>query len=106
MQRMLTLEFAKLHLFQTTGGIAFFFGRRIVAPFALGAFQNNQFAHFSFLSKVVIDIIPNRLKRLGKFRFLNPAAPFKDAADSQPTELITQRSRKHDRKQRYDRLHG
>ena len=46
MQRMLTLKLAILHLFQTTGGIAFFFGRRIVAPFALGAFQNNQFAHF------------------------------------------------------------
>ena len=46
MERVLTLKFAKLHLFQTTGGIAFFLGRRIVAPFALGAFQNNQFAHF------------------------------------------------------------
>jgi hypothetical protein len=46
MQCMLAVKLAKLHLFQTTGGIAFFLGRRIVAPFALGAFQNNQFAHF------------------------------------------------------------
>ena len=51
MERMFPLKLAKLHLFQTTGGIAFFLGRRIVAPFALGAFQNNQFAHFSILSK-------------------------------------------------------
>ena len=50
MQRMFTLKLAILHLFQTTGGIAFFFGRRVVAPFALGAFQNNQFAHFRILS--------------------------------------------------------
>ena len=57
MQRVLTVEFAILHLFQTTGGIAFFFGRRIVAPFALGAFQNNQFAHFLKLS-LRVDIDP------------------------------------------------
>ena len=50
MQRVLTVELAKLHLFQTTWSVAFFFGRRIVAPFALGAFQNNQFAHFQILS--------------------------------------------------------
>ena len=53
---MLTIKLAKLHLFQTTGGIAFLFGRRIVAPFALGAFQNNQFAHCIKLSLVVDDI--------------------------------------------------
>ena len=57
MQRVLTVEFAILHLFQTTGGIAFFFGRRIVAPFALGAFQNNQFAHVFKLS-LGVDISP------------------------------------------------
>ena len=50
MQRVLTVELAKLHLLETTGSVAFFFGRRIVAPFALGAFQNNQFAHFQILS--------------------------------------------------------
>ena len=59
MQRVLTVEFAILHLFQTTGGIAFFFGRRIIAPFALGAFQNNQFAHFLKLS-LRVDIDPDR----------------------------------------------
>ena len=59
MQRVLTVEFAILHLFQTTGGIAFFFGRRIIAPFALGAFQKNQFAHFLKLS-LRVDIDPNR----------------------------------------------
>ena len=50
MQRVLTVELAKLHLLETTGSVAFFFGRRIVAPFALGALQNNQFAHFQILS--------------------------------------------------------
>ena len=46
MKSVFTLKFAKLHLLKTTGSVAFFFGRRVVAPFALGAFQNNQFAHF------------------------------------------------------------
>ena len=46
MERVFPLKLAKLHLLQTTGSVAFFFGRRVVAPFALGAFQNNQFAHF------------------------------------------------------------
>ena len=44
-ERVLTLELAILDLLKTSGSIAFFLGRRIVAPLALGAFQNNQFAH-------------------------------------------------------------
>jgi hypothetical protein len=69
MQRMFTLKLAILHLFQTTGGIAFFFGRRVVAPFALGAFQNNQFAHFRLLSKVGCLLMKSRtvLWRSGNF---------------------------------------
>ena len=64
MHRVLTVEFAILHLFQTTGGIAFFFGRRIVAPFALGAFQNNQFAHFLELS-LGVDVNPEPFRWSG-----------------------------------------
>ena len=68
MKRMFTLEFAKLHLLKTTGSVAFFFGRRVVAPFALGAFQNNQFAHFSILSELLLFISPEPLSGPGSFR--------------------------------------
>ena len=77
MQRVLAIEFAKFHLFQTTGGIAFFLGRRIVAPFALGAFQNNQFAHFLKLS-LIVNVSPNRSLQSGpgiyRLRTLPPSA--------------------------------
>ena len=89
MQRVLTVEFAILHLFQTTGGIAFFFGRRIVAPFALGAFQNNQFAHFLMLS-LVVDVNPEPSKRRsGNYSgFSVPAAPSAQQGTHSPV-LIT-----------------
>ena len=70
MQRMFTLKLAILHLLQTTGGIAFFFGRRIVAPFALGAFQNNQFAHFRLLSKVDCLLMKSRTVLMAVREFL------------------------------------
>ena len=69
MKRMFTLEFAKLHLLKTTGSVAFFFGRRVVAPFALGAFQNNQFAHFSILSELLLFISPEPQSGPGSSRF-------------------------------------
>ena len=75
MQRVLTVELAKLHLLQTTGSVAFFFGRRVVAPFALGAFQNNQFAHFSILSKLLLIISPEPHSGPGSFSLCElPAA--------------------------------
>ena len=74
MHRVLTVEFAILHLFQTTGGIAFFFGRRIVAPFALGAFQNNQFAHFLELS-LGVDVNPEPFRRAARGLYRLRALP-------------------------------
>ena len=75
MKRMFTLEFAKLHLLKTTGSVAFFFGRRVVAPFALGAFQNNQFAHVFKLS-LGVDISPEPSLQAARelYRFENSAA--------------------------------
>ena len=70
MKSMFTLKLAKLHLLKTTGSIAFFFGRRVVAPFALGAFQNNQFAHFSILSKLLLIISPEPQNGPGSFSLL------------------------------------
>ena len=64
MHSVLALEGAVLLLFQAFRSVALFFGRRIVATFALGALHNYQFAshikHSTFL-QVYYDIIPDRL---------------------------------------------
>ena len=51
-KRVLTLELAILLLFQTTGSVALLLHRRVVAPLALGALQNDQFARHCMFSNV------------------------------------------------------
>ena len=50
MDRMLTLKFAILLLFQTLRSIAFFFHGGVVAAFALGTLHDDQFASHNSLS--------------------------------------------------------
>ena len=63
MHSVLALERTVFFLFQAFRSVALFFGRRIVATFALRAFHDYQFtSHFkhSLLFIRYYDIIPNR----------------------------------------------
>ena len=64
MHSVLALEGAVFLLFQAFRSVALFFGRRIVATFALSALHNYQFTshikHSTFCYWVYYDIIPDR----------------------------------------------
>ena len=46
MDGMFAFKLAVFLFFETTGGVALFLHRRVVAALALGALKNNQFTHF------------------------------------------------------------
>jgi hypothetical protein len=47
MNRMFPVKLAVFFDFQPTGSIFLLLGRRVISAFALGAFQNDYFTHFT-----------------------------------------------------------